>query len=197
MGAVNVLKKAAHLLPGHARQQPLSRLDDGDFEAKLCGHRSDLQADVATADEDELAARDELRTQRVDVVDPAQREEVVELVHVHAWQCQAPRAASCRQDESVVRQATAVADDEFFHRPVDRFRPCAQPQCDVEAFVRRGRLEVKLLPGEFSEEEALREWRALVRRAQLVSDEGDAAAPAALAQRRCEFTAGLSGPDHN
>src|SRR5690606_9827238 len=96
--AVIALVELADRGADDAAHHAIRGLEHRDVEPAAHGDGSDLEADIAGADEHETPSRHELGRYRVDVVD---RPQIVDPGELRAWHGEPARFASGREDQSV------------------------------------------------------------------------------------------------
>jgi hypothetical protein len=167
----------------HRRERRRRPFDDGDGAPELGGHRRDLEADEAPADDAHARPACQRIAEGSRVVERAEAEHVA--VALEGGQAVRPR--SRRHDELPVRDLVAAGEGDAARRGVERDGTLAEEQLEIELLASRRRQEPDVVLRRAPEQEVLGERRPVVGRLDLLGDQRDRAVEA-------EGAKGLDGP---
>ncbi len=182
------LRHSARYDPAH---YPVLHLDDADLVTELPDHGGDFEADVAAADDDDIACGPEVCADPGYVIDATK---VVQAVLVAAGYPDVPRTRAGRENQGVVGNAFAGRCGHGLLFAIHCRDPCLQTYSDPRHVIEIGWLEVQAFRGQFPGQKFLRERRPLVRQPGLFADEHDTAVEAFLPERGHDLAGGVTRP---
>ena len=189
---VQAAEPRRHRVRHHPRQQPPGGFQHRHLGAQAARGRRHLEADEASADDDEARALAQVAADGVDVVEGAQ---IVNALQPAPRQREVARAAARREHERREVHRRAVVEHDVPRVAIDGHCAPAQHQLDALLGPVAGRLQEGALGGDGAGEQLLRQGRTLVGRVALVADQGEPASVAGAQQHVGALAAALAGTD--
>ena len=168
---------------GHPLQDARRHFDQGDLKPQLRAHCRRFQADIATANDEEPAVLNKLRSHFVDIGKRAHGIDTDQIAADRRRQAARPRAGG--QRELVVRCALAACTHGF-RSAVDCSDPRASLQGDLLVLPERGSAKIEPFKCHLAKKIAFRERRTLVGWHRLLADHRDTVLIAKRPQLRRE-----------